>query len=387
MAAVGRYVANSIGDAQFNAFIPHPLPPQPSLKLTAEDNKLLERAILALGRLDGIRLVLPDPSLFIYFYVRKEALLSSQIEGTQASLTQLLLFEIEDSSIVGDDTREVSNYVHAMYHGLKRLTNDDFPLSLRLLRELHRILLTSTRGGDKAPGEFRRVQNWIGGSSPRLARYVPPPPDKMLECLDSFEKIFHDQTVQLPVLIKVALMHYQFESIHPFLDGNGRLGRLLITLMLCAEGFLHEPLLYISLFFKTNRQEYYNRLHKVRTDGDWLGWIRFFCQGVETTAQQSVDTIQQILNQFEKDREKINSFGPRIGTLLRLHNHLQHHPIISIDRASRELGLSFPTVQSAVQKFEKIGVLVELTGKQRNRLYFYEPYMQILEEGTEPLPL
>jgi Fic family protein len=272
----GRLLRIGTGDDAYQAFVPAPLPPVPSLKLSTADRDLIERASRALEKLDGMTTLLPDTSLFIYAYVRKEALVSSQIEGTQSSFSDLLLFESDQvPGVPIEDVREVSDYVAALDHGLARLRGG-FPLSLRLLREIHGVLLRSGRGSDKTPGEFRRSQVWIGGSRPSNARFVPPPTDKVAECMGALEKFLHTDSAQMPTLVKAALAHVQFETIHPFLDGNGRLGRLLITILLCAEGALSEPILYLSLHFKTRRPEYYDHLQRVRTQGDWEGWIRFF---------------------------------------------------------------------------------------------------------------
>jgi Fic family protein len=277
----GYYVPlSSVGGEHARAFIPKPLPPEPPLKLDLEIQRLVEKAMLAVGRLDGLATVLPEPAIFIYSYVRKEAVLSSQIEGTQSSLSDLLLFEKEGlAGVPLDDVREVSNYVAAMNYGLERLK--DLPLSSRLLREIHKVLLAKGRGNEKEPGEFRRSQNWVGGSRPGNAVFVPPPPDQLGECFGALEKFLHNDPVKTPLLIKAALAHVQFETIHPFLDGNGRLGRLLITFLFCAEGALREPLLYLSLYFKQHRQQYYDLLQSVRLNGDWEAWLRFFLTGVE----------------------------------------------------------------------------------------------------------
>ena len=387
MRPSGRYVESSTSGERFRAFIPAPLPPDPELlQLTDEDFDLMERANRALGRLDGVTTLLPDSHLFIYFYVRKEAVLSSQIEGTQSSLSELLLFEHEFAPGVPlDEVQEVSNYVAAMNHGLHRLRNDDFPLSLRLLREIHGVLLAKGRGSEQNPGEFRRSQNWIGGSRPGNARYVPPPWEEVLSCMGELELFLHDQPRRTPVLIKAALAHVQFETIHPFLDGNGRVGRLLITLLLCAEEALQEPLLYLSLYFKSHRQEYYDLLQRVRENGEWLAWLRFFLQGVRETAQQATATAQSILRLFADDRAKIDQLGRSAGSALRVHLLLQESPILSVPRAARQLSLSAPTVRTAVNNLQRLGLLREVSGKQRDRVYVYHPYMTILAEGTEPL--
>ncbi len=387
MRPSGRYVESSTSGERFRAFIPAPLPPDPELlQLTDEDFDLMERANRALGRLDGVTTLLPDSHLFIYFYVRKEAVLSSQIEGTQSSLSELLLFEHEFAPGVPlDEVQEVSNYVAAMNHGLHRLRNDDFPLSLRLLREIHGVLLAQGRGSEQNPGEFRRSQNWIGRSRPGNARYVPPPWEEVLTCMGELELFLHDQPRRTPVLIKAALAHVQFETIHPFLDGNGRLGRLLITLLLCAEEALQEPLLYLSLYFKSHRQEYYDLLQRVREGGEWLAWLRFFLQGVRETAQQATATAQSILRLFADDRAKIEQLGRSAGSALRVHLLLQERPVLSVPKAAGQLSLSAPTVRAAVNNLQRLGLLQEVSGKQRDRVYVYHPYMTILAEGTEPL--
>ena len=284
-----------------------------------------------------------------------------------------------------DDVQEVSNYVRAINHGLERIQGG-FPLSLRLLREMHEILLAGTRGSRKAPGEFRRSQNWIGGSRPGNARFVPPPPEEVLSCMGALEKFLHDDPERTPVLQKAALAHVQFETIHPFLDGNGRLGRLLITLLLCAEEVLTEPVLYLSLYFKTHRDEYYEQLQRVRINGDWEGWMRFFMEGVRATANQAVDTARNILRLFDEDRRHINGIGRAAGSALRVHEWLQKQPLTSVSKAAEAPGLSYNTATSALQNLEHLGIVREITGKQRNRVYLYDRYLAILSEGAEPLP-
>ena len=386
MKATGTYITTSAAGESFQAFVPNPLPPDPPLQLDRQDHDLIEKANLALGRLDGITTLLPDVSLFLYFYIRKEAVLSSQIEGTQSSLSDLLMHE--ESLAPGvplDDVQEVSNYVAAMNHGLKRLREDNFPLSLRLIREVHEVLLSRGRGSDKDPGQFRRSQNWPGGTRPGNARFVPPPPDRVIECMGNLEKFLHDQPHRTGVLIKAALAHVQFETIHPFSDGNGRLGRLLITHILCAEGVLQQPLLYLSLFFKQHRTEYYDRLDAVRVNGDWLGWLRFFLEGVDETARQAADTAAGILELFDEDRVKIETLGRRAASAYRLHEMLRRHPITTIPSGVKRLGLTAPTVRSAIASLEGLGIVREITGKQRDRAYVYDRYVQILDQGTEPV--
>jgi Fic family protein len=384
MKASGTYVTTTTAGEECHAFIPAPLPPSPPLGLNDKDHDLLEKANRALGRLDGLTTMLPNSSLFLYFYIRKEAVLSSQIEGTQSSFSDLLMHEEELAPGVPlDDVQEVSNYVAALNHGLKRLRKDDFPLSLRLICEMHEVLLSKGRGSDKSPGEFRRSQNWLGGTRPGNARFVPPPPENVMECMGALEKFLHDQPARTSALIKAALAHVQFETIHPFLDGNGRLGRLLITLILCAESALNGPLLYLSLFFKQNRQEYYDCLQRVRIEGDWIGWLRFFLEGVNSTAQQAANATEKILNLFERDRQKINAAGRQAASVRRVHELLQRHPITTIAHAAKELDLTHPTVRSAIQTMEKKSIVREVTGKKRDRIYLYDGYVKILDEGTE----
>ena len=378
---IGRLVLIAHGDEEVRAFVPPPLPPTPPVELSGVMT-LVERANRALGRLDGITSILPAPPLFLFMYVRKEALLSSQIEGTQSSLSDLLIFENDEIPTVSiDDVQEVSNYVAAMQYGLKRL-GEGFPLSLRLIREIHDILLRKVRGSSKQPGEFRRSQNWIGGSRPGNALFVPPPPNELPACLDNFEKFLHDE--KTPTLIRAALAHVQFESIHPFLDGNGRLGRLLITFMLCVDGVLKEPMLYLSLYFKMHRQQYYDLLQAVRDRGEWEAWVEFFLTGVIETANEAVETARQLLALFEEDRVRIRTLGRSAASMLQVHDLLQRQPIVSIIPASRELKLTHPTVMKAIANLEKLGIVREISGRRRGRLFAYARYMSILNQGTEP---
>jgi len=383
---LGAYVVSTVGGERVRAFVPPPLPPQPRVQLGGLQG-LLEKANQALGRLDGLASILPDISLFIYLYVRKEAVLSSQIEGAQSSLSDLLLFEsAEAPGVPLGDVQEVSNYVAAMNHGLRRL-REGFPLSLRLIREIHEVLLAKGRGSQKEPGEFRRSQNWIGGSRPGNAVFVPPPPERVLECMGALELFLHQERPELPTLVKAALAHVQFETIHPFLDGNGRLGRLLITFLLCAAGALREPILYLSLYFKSNRQRYYDLLQAVRETGDWETWLEFFLTGIRETADQAAETARRILALFEADRRKIESLGRPAASALRVHQFMQTRPIISIPAAAEKLSLSAPTVAKSIEHMIRLGLLREITGKQRHRLFVYDPYLAILNEGTEPLSL
>lgn len=366
------------------AFVPHPLPPEPPVRFDAELDALREKASLSLGRLDGLAAVLPDASMFLYTYIRKEAVLSSQIEGTQSSLSDLLLFENEATPGVPlNDVQEVSNYVAAMNYGLRRLP--ELPLSLRLLKEIHGELLAKGRGASKEPGQFRRSQNWIGGTRPGNATYVPPPPDHLNDCLGALEKFLHNQPVTTPALIKAGLAHVQFESIHPFLDGNGRLGRLLITFILCAEGVLRDPLLYLSLYFKQHRQEYYDLLQQVRMKGDWEAWLKFFLKGVCETAEQSAKTAHALMRLAAKDEAKIQGIGRAAGSALRVHRYLQRQPITSIAKAADQLSLSVPAAAAALRNLEKLGIACEVTGGKYGRLYAYQEYLKLLEDKDAPL--
>lgn len=381
---VGLYIKSSgVGGEYYNAYVPKDLPPNPPLDI-AQLYPLLDRANVALGRLDGMSLVLPDPSLFLYMYVRKEAVLSSQIEGTQSSLSDLLLFETNEApGVPMDDVTEVSCYVAAMNFGLERLKT--FPLSLRLLRDIHARLMNNARGGAKMPGEFRTSQNWIGGTRPGNARFVPPPPDRLMETLDAFEKFLHDDRIKLPALIKAALAHVQFETIHPFLDGNGRLGRLLITLILCVEGVLKEPLLYLSLYLKANRQTYYDLLQSVRETGDWETWVKFFLTGVSETANQAAETARAIITLFDEDRARLASSGKSTATTLAVHAYLQRHPVANTTRIKEACGVSLPTVLRSLSTLESLGIVKETTGKGRHKIFVYDAYLDILNRGTEPL--
>src|SRR5690606_11599733 len=383
----GRYVAGSLAGSRYQAFIPAPLPPDPPLDFGALDLiARKERADQALGRLDGITLMLPDPELFLYQYVRKEVLLSSQIEGTQSSLSDLLLFELEEAPGVPlDDVEEVSNYVAALNHGLRRLREDDFPLSLRLIREMHALLLRGGRGASKQPGEFRKGQVWVGGASPALAHFVPPPPDALDALLGDLERFLHAPPDQMPPLVKAALAHVQFETIHPFSDGNGRLGRLLIALILCSEGVLREPSLYLSLYFKRRRADYYDRLNAVRVHGDWEGWLGFFLDGVAETAQQAVETAQHLLALLASDRERSAGLCKRAGNVGLVFDQFARRVILSVPQVAPQLPLSAPTIRAAVETLQDLEIVNELTGQQRNRVFAYSQDLDILGEGAQPL--
>ena len=381
---LGRYVIKAYGEETVRAFVPPPLPPDPPVRLEGLQ-LLLEQANQSLGRLDGLASVLPNLSLFIYAYVRKEAVLSSQIEGTQSSLSDLLLFENDEAPGVPlNDVQEVSNYVAALNHGLERLRGG-FPLSLRLIREIHEILLSKGRGSGKQAGEFRQSQNWIGGTRPGTAAFVPPPPELVLDCMGALELFLHEERADLPMVIKAGLVHVQFETIHPFLDGNGRLGRLLITFLLCAAGALREPILYLSLYFKQHRAEYYELLDRVRARGDWEAWLAFFLTGVRDTADQAAAAARRILSVFEEHRRKIDALGRPAASVLRVFEHMQRNPIVSIPATAVSIGISAPTVAKSLEHMQRLGILREITGRQRHRLFVYDAYLSILSEGTEPL--
>lgn len=382
-ALQGKYVTVSTVGETVKAFVPSPLPPVPPIEWTPVLREKFDAALLALGRLDSVSLLLPDTSLFLYMYVRKEAVLSSQIEGTQSSLSDLLLFELEQQPGVPlDDVREVSNYVAALQHGLKRL-DDGFPLSLRLFREMHVELLSKGRGSDKQPGDFRKSQNWIGGTRPGNASFVPPPPEEVMNCMGDLELFLHNTPEPTPVLLKAALAHVQFETIHPFLDGNGRLGRLMITLLLCSEKVLKAPMLYLSLYFKTHRARYYELLDSVRHTGDWEAWLEFFAEAVVDTATQAVETAQRLLKLSADDTEKIHGLGRGAASVHLVHRALLERPIASSAGLTQETRLSPATVNSCLQQLETLGVVREITGRQRNRLFAYSEYIALMNQGTE----
>jgi len=379
----GRYVTISTLGEKAQAFVPAPLPPRPPIDWTPELRSKFDQALLALGRLDSVSTLLPDTSLFLYMYVRKEAVLSSMIEGTQSSLSDLLLFELDqEPGVPLDDVREVSNYVAALYHGL-RLLEEGLPLSLRLFREIHGALLTKGRGSNQTPGEFRRSQNWIGGTRPGNAAFVPPPAEEVLECMSKLELFLHDQPESTPVLLKAALAHVQFETIHPFLDGNGRLGRLLITLLLCEQKVLREPMLYLSLYFKTHRQYYYELLNNVRLTGDWEAWLDFFAEAVIVTATQAVETAQQLLDLSNQDRDKISGLGRAAASTLQVHRALMEHPIATSGSLVEKTGITPATLNKALGHLEQLSIVKELTAQKRNRLFSYAGYIEIMSRGTE----
>jgi Fic family protein len=381
--STGRYEVTRVADEEVRAFLPHPLPPDPPVDLTGDRIALLEKANLALGRLDGIASSLPEPGIFLYSYVRREAVLTSQIEGTQSTLSDLLLFELEEAPGVPlDDVAQVSNYVAACEHGMSRLRGG-FPLSNRLIREMHATLMAETRGHEKTPGEFRRSQNWIGGSRPGIARFVPPPAHRVEEAMAALERFIHTDMPYSP-LIRAGLAHVQFETIHPFLDGNGRIGRLLIAFILHQGGVLSHPLLYLSLYFKAHRDDYYRLLDLVRTAGNWEAWLDFFLSGVAETAQNAVETVRRLETLFKQDKERIGGLGRGAERSLRMFQILCQRPLVTIGEASRRTGLTFPTATKALTDLVELGIVHELTGGQRNRVFSYARYLAILSEGIAP---
>ena len=381
---LGRYADSSVAGEVVRAFVPPPLPPTPPIDLLSVLPQL-GQAERALGRLDGVTMLLPRQELFLYMYVRKEAVLSSQIEGTQSTLSDLLRFETDaQAGQPVDDIREVSNYVDAMMYGLERL--EGLPLSLRLIREMHERLLQSGRGGSKSPGEFRRSQNWIGGTRPGNALFVPPPPAELDACLNALEDFMHEEVSRLPGLIKAGLLHVQFETIHPFLDGNGRIGRLLVTLYLCVQGVLRRPLLYLSLYLKTHRAEYYRLLQEVREHGAWEAWLDFFLTGVAETANQAFEAATHIVELFKQDRERITAQSDRAGSALRVHDRLQQNPYQTANLLVAHTGLTPPTINAALADLERLSVVEEVTGRRRGRVFGYTRFLDILNEGTDPLP-
>jgi Fic family protein len=383
----GRYLSVSTQGEPFRAFVPSPLPPTPALDWSPALRSGFDAANVALGRLDSVTALLPDTPLLLYSFVRKEAVLSSQIEGTQSSLSDLLLFEADEQPGVPlDDAREVSRCVAAMTHGLERLRGG-FPLSLRFIREVHAVLLDHPRGRSKTPGEFRRSQVWIGGTRPGNAVFVPPPADRLDVCLDAFERFLHDIPQPTPPLIKAALAHVQFETIHPFLDGNGRVGRLLIVLQLVADGVLREPLLYPSLFFKEHRAEYYRLLNEVRENGDWERWMGFFAEGIERSAMQAVAVAHDLIALVRADRERIAGFGRAAASALVVHEAMQRRPITTAGALTRDTGITPATVNKALVRLATSGIVRELTERRRGRVFAYSDYVQRLEAGLdETLP-
>jgi Fic family protein len=379
----GEFRVVEAGPDGYSAFYPRPLPPDPPIQIDAELQGLLDHANQALGRLDGVTLLLPDPDQFLYTYVRKEAVLSSQIEGTQSSLSDLLLYEANAApGVPVSDARETSNYIAAMDHALEEIQSGKLPLCNRLLRDAHALLLRSGRGSDRSPGRFRREQNWIGGNRPAVARYVPPPWQEVEPAMTKLERFLHDEPERTPILVKAALAHAQFETIHPFLDGNGRIGRLLITLLLVVEDVLKRPLLYLSLYLKQNRDDYYDHLQRIRTEGAWEPWLRFFLEGIVEVAEATTSTTRELVRMIERDRQAIHEFGRGAATALRVHDLASRFVVFRPTAAAKALQLSDPPVYAAVRRLEGTGILREVTGRQRGKLYVYDEYLARLNEGT-----
>lgn len=379
----GKYVISSTSGEKVRAFVPAPLPPRPPIDWSPALRDKFDQALIALGRLDSVSTLLPDTNVFLYMYVRKEAVLSSMIEGTQSSLSDLLLFEMDQTPGVPlNDVQEVSNYVAALDHGLQ-LLNEGLPISLRLLREVHGVLLARGRGSHQRPGEFRRSQNWIGGTRPGNASFVPPPADYVPECMGQLEQFLHDKPEPTSVLVKAALAHVQFETIHPFLDGNGRLGRLLITLLLCDQDVLRIPMLYLSLYFKTYRRHYYELLDRVRTTGEWEAWLHFFAEAVLMTATQAAETAKYLHDLTNRDRDRISGIGRAAPSALQIHRAMMAQPIATSASLSKATGLTPATVNKALGQLERLGIVKELTEQRRNRLFSYFDYMETLNQGTD----
>ncbi|MDE2759479.1 MAG: Fic family protein [Rhodobacteraceae bacterium] len=379
----GHYITISTVGENVRAYVPAPLPPAQPIEWTSELRDKFDQALLALGRLDSISVLLPNTSHLLFMYVRKEAVLSSMIEGTQSSLTDLLLFESKHQPGVPlDDVQEVSNYVAALSHGLNRL-NENFPLSLRLMKDIHSVLLSKGPGKEYNPGEFRRSQNWIGGNRPGTATFVPPPPEYIQECMGKLELFYHDKPEKTSTLIKAALTHVQFETIHPFLDGNGRLGRLFITLLLSSEKVLNAPMLYLSLYFKTHRSRYYELLNEVRLTGDWEAWLDFFADAVIHTSIQAVGTAQKLMKLSEDDDIRIKSLKRTSGSASLIHKAILERPLASPNWIKVKTRLSPATVNACLRELEQLGIVKEKTGQKRNRLYSYEEYIRIMNDGNE----
>ena len=380
-ALQGSYFKVATAGEAFKAFIPAPLPPHPAIAWSPALRDRFDGALVALGRLDAVTELLPNADLLLYSFVRKEAVLSSMIEGTQSSLADLMLFELDEQPGVPlEDAREVSRYVAALEHGLGRLRGG-FPLSLRLLREVHKVLMGQGRASRLTPGEFRRSQVWIGGTRPGNAVFVPPPANELDECLKHFERFLHDQPEPTPPLVKAALAHVQFETIHPFLDGNGRVGRLLIALQLAADGLMREPLLYLSLHFKEHRQTYYDLLNAVRLSGDWETWLEFFADAVVASATQASTSAKRLLELASADSLRIQGLGRATASALAIHRVLQRQPIATAASLAAATGLTPPTVNKSLAHLERIGVVTEITRRQRGRVFSYSRYAEILNEG------
>ena len=387
----GIYEITSFDGEQVRAFVPDPLPPEPAIDI-APMYQQLEAAAVALGNLDAESRMLPDPDLFLYLYIRREALLSSQIEGTQSSLSDLFVYEFDSgkTEAAGElDVTEVSNYIAALERGIDLMDGiapeGPLPVCNRLIRETHAVLLRSGRGSDKLPGQFRRSQNWIGGTRPGNAVYVPPPHAQVEDCMGDLERFINAEGDGLPAIVRAGLAHAQFETVHPFLDGNGRVGRLLISFILREAGLLTRPVLYISLHLKRERDRYYDLLGQIRVNGDWEAWLEFFIEGVRITAEDGIRTARRLTETFERDRSRIEQAGRRAGSALRAHEALKQRPTLSIARIAEQTGLSTPAVSSAIDLLAQLGIVREMTGRRRGRVFGYAEYIDILSEGAEPL--
>jgi Fic family protein len=379
----GHYTPTVAGGVACQAFVPMPLPPLPALDLSGKLQARLNDALIALGRLDAISTLLPDAKLFLYSYVRKEAVMSSQIEGTQSSLSDLMLYEMEGQpGVPMDDVQEVSCYVNALTLGVERIRQGQ-PISFRLMTEVHQALMTSGRGAQRGPGEFRRNQVWIGGHRADEATFVPPPANQIADCWAALEQFINDLPEPTAPVIKAALAHVQFETIHPFMDGNGRLGRLLIPLILVEAGVLKEPLLYLSVFFKQYRDSYYRLLQQVRLTGDWEAWLLFFVDAIAATANQAVTTAQELNQLLAVDKARLAELGRLAGSATQILDALFAHPISNIAALTRATGLTAATIGKALDAMENtLGVVHELTGQKRNRVYAYSAYIDILNQET-----
>ncbi|OEZ81304.1 adenosine monophosphate-protein transferase SoFic [Janthinobacterium sp. HH106] len=379
----GTYTSTIAGGVACQAFVPLPLPPVPALDLNGKLQSRLDEALIALGRLDAISTLLPDARLFLYSYVRKEAVMSSQIEGTQSSLSDLMLYEIDGQPGVPlDDVQEVSCYVKAMSLGVERIRQGQ-PISFRLLTEVHKVLMTSGRGVQRSPGEFRRNQVWIGGHRADEATFVPPPANQLAECWAALENFINDVPQPTAAIIKAALSHVQFETIHPFLDGNGRLGRMLIPLILVDARILQEPLLYLSVFFKQHRETYYSLLQQVRISGNWEAWLLFFADAIAATANQAVSTAQALTQLLAQDKARLAELGRLAGSARQILDALFAHPILNIAALSKTTGLTAATVGKALDAMAgTLGMVQEVTGQKRNRVYAYGAYINILNQET-----
>lgn len=380
----GFYTPTIAGGIACQAFVPAPLPPQPALDISGKLQTRLNEALIALGRLDAISTLLPDAKLFLYSYVRKEAVMSSQIEGTQSSLSDLMLYEMEGvPGVPMDDVQEVSCYVNALTLGVQRI-REGHPISFRLLTELHQALMTSGRGTQRGPGEFRRNQVWIGGHRADEASFVPPPANQIADCWAALEQFINDVPEQTAPVLKAALAHVQFETIHPFIDGNGRIGRLLIPLILVEAGVLKEPLLYLSVFFKRHRETYYRLLQQVRTDGDWEAWLLFFVDAIAATANQAVATAQALNQLLAQDKLRLAALGRLSGSATQILDALFAHPIANIGALVTATGLTPATIGKALDALQmELGIVHELTGQKRNRVYAYRAYIDILNQETQ----